>query len=235
MLPKISYPTYTIKIPSTSKSEIFKPFLVKEEKILLMAKTSQDSSDIFRAIKQVINNCAIHEKFDVDRLTIFDLEYIFLKLRSYSVNNMISVSYRDNDDNSVYNFDIDLNSIEVQFPENIQKVIKINDTMGLQMKYPSAKLFNDTEYLQSGENSFYELTIRCIDRIYNGDDIFESSSYSKEEMEEFLDSLDVNTYQKIIDFIENTPKIVHTLKYTNKNGKERTIELNTLTDFFTLR
>jgi hypothetical protein len=235
MLPKIKYPTYAIKIPSTGKNETFRPFLVKEEKILLMSKSTNDPSDIFRSIKQVVNNCAIDERFDVDKLTIFDLEYIFLKLRSYSVNNIINVSYRDNEDQKIYDFEIDLNSIEVKFPENIEKKIKISDSMGVLMKYPSARLFDDKEYLQSGEDSFFELVLRCVDKIYDGDSIFDVSSYEKKAVEEFLDSLDVNTYQKIINFIENTPKLSYTLNYVNEQGNNRTIELNTLTDFFTLR
>jgi hypothetical protein len=235
MLPKIKYPTYAIKIPSIGKNHTFRPFLVREEKILLMSKSTNDPSDIFRSIKQVVNNCAIDERFDVDKLTIFDLEYIFLKLRSYSVNNIINVSYRDNEDQKIYNFEIDLNSVEVKFPENIEKKIKISDSMGVLMKYPSAKLFDDKEYLQSGEDSFFELVLRCIDKIYDGDAIFDVSSYEKKDVEEFLDSLDVNTYQKIINFIENTPKLSYTLNYVNEQGNNRTIELNTLTDFFTLR
>lgn len=234
MLPKIKHPTYTVKIPSLGKSEIFRPFLVKEEKIMLMAKSTNDPTDIFRSIKQVINNCAIDERFDVDKLTTFDIEYIFLKLRSYSVNNIISVSYRDTEDQKIYDFDIDLNEVEVQFPENIQKKIKISDDTGILMKYPSARLFDDNEFLKKNEDSFYELVLRCIDKIYSGDDIFDASNCEKKELEEFLDSLNVTAYQKIMEFIENTPKLIHKLEYTNELGNRRIIELNTLTDFFTL-
>ena len=108
-LPKIDYPVYKIKVPSQKKESQFRPFLVKEEKLLLMAKESDNTSDILSAIKQIINNCSIDSKFDVNKLALFDLEYVFLKLRSISVDNIVKVSYKDNEDEKVYDFEIDLN------------------------------------------------------------------------------------------------------------------------------
>ena len=126
-LPKIDYPLYTITVPSLKKSYKFRPFLVKEEKLLLMAKESKEMSDIFTAIKQVVNNCAIDERFDVDKLTIFDLEYIFIKLRAMSVDNIVKVSYKDFQDEKVYDFEIDLNNIEMEMPKNIKNKITLNE------------------------------------------------------------------------------------------------------------
>jgi len=233
-LPKIKFPTYELTIPSTKKKETFRPFLVREEKILLMAKQSEDPTEMFRAIKQVVNNCAIDTNFDVDKLTIFDMEYIFLRIRAFSVNNIVKVSYRDNEDQQIYEFEIDLNKVDVKFPENVNNIIKITEETGLRMKYPSAILFNDTEFFQSGDDSFYELIIRCIDTIFDGDDLYNPADYTKEDIEEFLNQVGVNTYQEIVKFMENTPKLNHTLEYTNSSGTPRTIELTTLTDFFTL-
>lgn len=233
-LPKIKYPTYEFKIPSTGKKESFRPFLVKEEKLLLMAKASEDPADIFRAVKQIVNNCCIRESFDVDQITIFDLEYLFLKLRAISVSNTVEVSYRDNDDGEIYKFDIDLNDIEVQFPENIEKTVKVTDDIGILMKWPSAMLFEDKDYLNSGDQSFYELVVRCIDKIYDGEDIFDPKDYSAKEIEEFLDGCGVTTFEQIQKFMTNTPRLYHKLEYKNNNGRDRTIELTSLTDFFTL-
>jgi hypothetical protein len=233
-LPKIKFPTYELTIPSTKKKETFRPFLVREEKILLMAKQSEDPTEMFRSIKQVVNNCAIDTNFDVDKLTIFDMEYIFLRIRAFSVNNIVKVSYRDNEDQQIYDFEIDLNTVDVKFPENVNNIIKITDETGLRMKYPSAILFNDTEFFKSGDDSFYELIIRCIDTIFDGDDLYNPADYTKEDIEEFLNQVGVNTYQEIVKFMENTPKLNHTLEYTNSSGTSRTIELTTLTDFFTL-
>jgi hypothetical protein len=233
-LPKTKHPLFDIKIPSTSKAVSFRPFLVKEEKILLMAKASEDPTDIFKAIKQVINNCAMDKGFDINKLAIFDLEYVFIRLRAISVNNVVKVSYRDNEDNKVYDFEINLDTVEVIFPENISKNIKISDTIGMNMKYPPASIFDDKEYFKSGDNAFYELIIRCVDMIYDGDEVYDIANVTKEELENFLDEVGINAYQEIVKFMENTPKIVHVLKYKNTNGNDRTITLNTITDFFTL-
>ena len=146
-LPKTKHPLFDIKIPSTGKPVSFRPFLVKEEKLLLMAKASEDPTDIFKAIKQVINNCAMDKGFDIDKLAIFDLEYVFIRLRAISVNNIVKVSYRDNEDDKIYDFEINLNTVEVVFPEKISKNIKISDTIGMTMKYPPASIFDDKEYL----------------------------------------------------------------------------------------
>ena len=119
-LPKISYPTYTIKVPSTKKNVKFRPFLVKEEKLLLMAKESENNADILQSIKQIVNNCCLDENFDNEKLTIFDLEYIFIKLRAFSVDNIVKVSYKDEEDGQNYDFEVDLNSVEIDFPEKRQ-------------------------------------------------------------------------------------------------------------------
>ena len=234
MLPKLKHPTFEFTIPSTNKKELFRPFLVKDEKVLLMAKTSNESSDIFRAIKQVVNNCAISESFDIDKLAIFDLEYLFLKIRSVSVNNIVKVSYRDNEDGEVYDIEVDLSNIEVKFPENINSKIKILDSLGLTMKYPSASLFDDRPFLNSGDNAYFELILRSIDKIYDSDSVYDPSNFSKEELEGFLDQLDTKTFEDIQKFIDNIPKLSHQIKYVNKNGNERTIEMSSLSDFFTL-
>jgi len=233
-LPKIKHPIFEFVVPSTNKKESFRPFLVKEEKILLMAKTSEEPNEILRAVKQVVNNCALSKSFDVDRLAIFDIEYLFMQLRAISVNNIVKVSYRDNEDDEIYEFSIDLKEVKVQFPEKIDRVIKITDKMGIQMRYPSASIFDDKDFFGSGDDAFYELVIRCIDKIYDGDEIYDPTEYSKEEVEQFLDDCGIDTFEKVQMFMSNVPKLYHKLEYKNKNGNQRVIELTSLTDFFTL-
>jgi len=233
MLPKIQHPIFEFTVPSTKIVTKFRPFLVKEEKILLMAKSSEDRADILRAIKQVVNNCAI-DNFDVDKLTLFDLEYLFLKLRSISVDNTVKVSYRDNDDQKVYDFVIDLSSIEVKFPENVESIIKISDDMGIVMRYPSASIFDDRTYFRAGDDAYYELVLRCIDKIYDSDNVYQATDYNKEDLEKFLDDCGIAVFNEIQKFMTNVPKLYHRLNYTNSNGKDRVIELTSLTDFFTL-
>jgi hypothetical protein len=234
-LPKVKHQIYDFVIPSTGKKESFRPFLVKEEKILLTAKASDDPADSLRAVKQIVNNCSIRESFDIDTLAIFDIEYLFLQLRAVSVSNIVQLSYRDNEDNKIYDFSVDLKEIKVQFPESVEKIVKVTDTMGIVMKWPSAALFDDDEYLKTGDQAFYELILRCIDKIYDGDEVYNSSEYSAKELETFLDDCGVTVFDKIQAFMLNAPKLYHKLTYTNANGNERVIELNGLTDFFTLR
>lgn len=234
MLPKIKHPVFEFVVPSTKKKEMFRPFLVREEKILLMAKTSEDKADIFRAIKQVINNCALNTNFDIDKLSTFDLEYLFIQLRAISVNNTVTVSYRDNEDGEIYNFDIDLSQIKVEFPEGIDNKIMINSEVGIKLKYPTASIFEDKAFLNSGDNSYYELVVRSIDKIFDTESVYDPSEYTPEEIEEFLNQLDVKTFEKIQNFMNNLPKLYHMISYKNKNGNDRNIELTTLSDFFTL-
>ena len=234
MLPKIKYPTHEFVIPSTKKKQLFRPFLVKEEKILLMSKTTEDRSEIFRAIKQIINNCALTDSFEVDALTIFDLEYLFLKLRAVSINNVVKVSYRDNEDDQVYDFTIDLMEIEVKFPEKVQSTIKVNKDVVIKMKYPAASIFDDKQFFTKGNEAYFDLIVRCIDKVYDGEDVYDASNSTKEEVEEFLDHLNNAAFESIQEFMNNMPKVYHELNYINKMGNNRKIEMSSLEDFFTL-
>ena len=234
-LPKISYPTYTIKVPSTKKNVKFRPFLVKEEKLLLMAKESENNSDILLSIKQIINNCCLDENFDNEKMTIFDLEYIFIKLRAFSVDNIVKVSYKDEEDGQNYEFEVDLNAVEVEFPEKNENNIKISDTFGILMKYPSASLYEDKDFLNLEKDYLFELIIRCIDKIYEGDNVFEAKNYTMKDLGDFLENLDSKTFVSIQDFLMNSPKLLHVMKYKNSLGNEKEIRLSSLNDFFTFR
>lgn len=235
-LPKIEYPITEIEVPSMKKKFKFRPMLVKEEKILLMAKVSEEDTDIFNAVRQVVNNCCIDPSWDIDKISIFDLEYLFLKLRSISIGNTTEVSFRDNEDNNVYDFTIDLDQIEVKFPENVDKTIKINELAGFTLRYPPATLYADKEFLKLEANQIFDkLVIECIDKIFDGEQIYESSLYQKKELEEFIEGLPMKSYDKIREFFNNVPSMKHEITYNNSNGTERKIVLRNLNDFFTLR
>jgi hypothetical protein len=234
-LPKIESPVYSITVPSLKKKYKFRPFLVKEEKILLIAKESDNLADILSAVKQIINNCCLDSSLNVDKLSIFDIEYIFIKIRSFSVDNIVKLSYRDLEDEKIYNFEIDLETVEVSFPEKLDNNIKISPNAGIIMKYPSASLYDDKEFTSLDKDYMFELIIRCIDKIYEGDNIFEIKDYKKEEIAEFLEQLTVKTYDEIQNFLTNSPKLKHVINYKNSLGNDRSIELNSLNDFFTWR
>ena len=233
-LPKIEHPIFKLKIPSNKREVRFRPFLVKEEKILLIAKTSEQENDILLAIKQVVNNCALDE-IDIDKLALFDIEFLFLKIRAQSVNNIVSVSYKDNEDNTDYDFDIDLNNVIVTFPLNLEKTIKLSETAGIVMKYPEASLYEDKEFLNSGEEAFYQLVLRCIEKFYDEETVYDTKNYTMKEISDYIDDLDIKTFDKIRDFITSQPKLNYIIEYKNKLGNDRKIELTSLTDFFTLR
>lgn len=234
-LPKIQHPTFRIIVPSTKKQLTFRPFLVKEEKILLIAKTGEDSTDILSAVKQVVNNCCEEKNFNINKLTIFDIEYIFLKIRANSVSNKVNLTFKDLEDEKEYQFEVDLNTVEVEYPKNADTKIIIDEKMGIMMKYPSASIYDDKDFMKLGKDSLFELIIRCIDKIYKNDEMFDASSYTRDELIEFLDNLNVNTFEKIQQFLTNSPTMKHVLNYKNSFGNDRKIELTTLTDFFTLR
>ena len=234
-LPKIDYPILKIKIPSTKKEYMFRPFLVKEEKLLFMAKESDNDSDILTAIKQVVQNCCLDQKFNVDDVALFDLEYVFLKLRSFSVDNITKISVKDVEDEKIYNFDVDLDKIEVVFPKKVDNVVKINENSGLVLKYPPASLYSDEEFLKLEKDQLFELIIRCIEKVYDGDEVYEAKEFTKDQLSEFVENLNVKIFEKVHEFLLSTPKINYSLEYKNSLGNDRKIELSSLNDFFSWR
>jgi len=232
-LPKIDTPIFEMTIPSQDKVVKFRPFLVKEEKILLIAQQSDSDRDIILAIKQILNNCILDADFDVDSLATFDLEYMFLKLRARSVNNVIEVSYRDLEDDKVYTFEIDLDEVEIQKTETQSNKIKINDEIGMIMKYPSVQTINNIPENASGTDVVEYLVRSCIDKIYDEDNVYIVAEEPEEEVQAFIDNLDVETYDKIRQFFSDLPKMYHKIEYKNSLGNDRSIELTSLRDFFT--
>jgi hypothetical protein len=260
MLPKIDEITFDIEIPSTKQKIKMRCMKVKEEKLLLAAKQGADPGEILTAVKQVVQNCVLGD-VNIDDWAIFDVEYAFLKLRAQSVSDEAEVAYIDNDEvdsemdgvnpsSSEYDgklrkaqakatrsFKIDLNKVGIKFPEKTQSQIKVNNKVGIHLRYPPASLYSDKEFLDSTGDKLADLLVqKSIDTIYEGEKI----SYDKEhpaqpkELEEFVESLDVKVYNQIREFFSDLPHLYHEIKYTNKNGKEREIVLSTLGDFFTL-
>lgn len=230
-LPKIDQPLFDMTIPSTKKKITFRPFLVKEEKILLVAQQSGNDTEIIRAIKQILTRC-VQEELDLDSLAIFDLEYMFLKLRAKSVNNVVKLSYRDTEDGEIYNFELDLDTIEVEMPKTINSKIEINENVGMTMKYPTASI---TDRMKNFDNEVDLMTffiVNCIDTIYDEETVYVASDFSEQEITEFLDGLDVKSFEKIREFFESIPRLYHKIEYTNSIESKRSIELTSLKDFF---
>jgi hypothetical protein len=235
-LPKIMYPQFDILVPSQNKKFKFRQFLVKEEKILLTAKSSNDDSDILTAISQIVQNCSLNDNFNVNKIAIFDLEYIFVKLRGLSISNKVNLSYRDFEDNQLYEFEVDLDKIEIEKAPAISNKIMINDKIGVNMKYPSASIYSDKDFLNApAEDATVELIVRCIDKVFDDETVYDPTTFSREEILEFVNGIDVVSFGKINDYLSNSPKMKYVIKYKNSLGNDRQIVLSTINDFFTLR
>ena len=237
-LPKIDYPIFTIESPSAKKAFKFRPMLVKEEKILLMSKASEDDSDIMLSVKQVVQNCCLEDNFDVDLIPIFDLEYFFLNLRANSVQDIIELKYIDNEDQKEYDFKVDLKTVKINFPEKEDMNLKINDELGMILKYPAVSIFSDKDFLKKTktEESIIPIITKCVDRIYDKEKNYViSKDFTEKELEDFLNNLGVTTLDKLGEFISNIPRLEHIIEYKNSLGNERKIYLRTLNDFFMLR
>jgi hypothetical protein len=233
-LPIQQHPTFSLTLPSSQQTIIFRPFLVKEEKILLIAQSGGDQAEIVRAIKQVISNCITSEGVDVNTFTTFDLEYFFIKLRAKSVQNVIELQYKDNDDGKIYTVEVDLDLVEVKQDREASDKVEITPTSGIYLHYPRLSIMDSVKDIDNAVDFNFAIMQACIKSIYDGDVSYNPADFSADELREYLDSLDVKTYQNIQAFIEAMPRVEHIVQYTNSNGKEVKIVLKTLTDFFTL-
>jgi hypothetical protein len=230
MLPKIEYPTFELEIPSTGKKIKLRMMLVKEEKILLMAKQSGLSQQVM-AIKQVVQNCVLDDT-DISKLPTFDVEYLFIKIRARSINNIVNLLVTDAEDGKKYEVESDLDEVQVSFEGCTSPKIEINDNFGLLLKYPNFDDLDDIMKMKDGGDKASKILVRSVDKIYSGDSVVIVADHDENEVAEWLDSLDVATMKKIRKFFETMPKVVSTIKYMNSFNEEREIVLEGLKDFF---
>lgn len=237
--PIIDIPTHDVVIPSNSRRIKIRPMTVKEEKILLIAKESKEHGDMLDAVKQVVSNCIIDKTIKVNNLAIFDIEYIFIRIRAVSVSNVAELIFHDEEDKSNYKFEVKLNEIKViglpTMNDKTNATIKVTDKIALLMKYPSGEVYSDALYRSKSDIEMVEtMVLACIDKIFEGEKIYTIDDKNKEKLTNFVEQLDINTYNKMKDFIASTPKLEYIVTYTNKMGTERKIVLDKLADFFTL-
>lgn len=236
-LPKIATPTYELELPSTGQTIKYRPFLVKEEKLLVIALESEDTKQITTAIKTVIKNCIETKNIKVESLPTFDIEYLFLNIRGKSVGEEIEVNIicPDDEETSVP-IKINLDDIRVQTNEDHSNKIKLDDSLVMQMKYPSLDQFIKNNFDLSSNNAMeqsFELVASCIDKIYNEDEVWVSSDVTKKEMLEFLDQMNTSQFKQIEKFFETMPKLSHTLKVINPRTEvESEVVLEGLSSFF---
>ena len=236
-LPKIATPTYELELPSTEETIKFRPFLVKEEKLLVLALESEDTKQITTAIKNVIKNCILTKGVKVETLPTFDIEYLFLNIRGKSVGEVLDVNIICPDDGETeVEVKIDLDEIKVKKNDDHKKQIKLDDSIMMEMKYPSLEQFVKNNFDLNDKNAMdqsFELIASCVDKIYSEDEVWAAADCTKKEMTEFLEQMNSSQFKKIESFFETMPKLSHTIKVKNpKTKKENEIVLEGLASFF---
>jgi len=236
-LPIIETQTYELTLPSADIKVKYRPFLVKEEKILLQALESDKQNEIISALKQIVSACTFGS-LNVDELPTFDLEYIFLNVRAKSVGEIAKLKVLCPDDNETYaNVDIDLTKIEVQVDDahNNNILIDENKKIGMILKYPTLGSVDPETNFNSTTNTkvIFDIISKSIYQIYEGEKIFNATDYTKDEMMKFIESLDSKTFKKLQDFYDTMPKLMHEIEVENPKTKVKSkVTLQGLTDFF---
>ena len=236
-LPKIATPTYELVLPSTKKTITYRPFLVKEEKLLVLALESEDQKQITNAVKAVIKSCITTRGIKVETLPTFDIEYLFLNIRGKSVGEVVEVNITAPDDGETQiPVSINLDDIQVEESEDHDKTIQLDDTLRMDMKYPSLEQFIKNNFAVGDEMNLeksFELIASCIDKIYNEEEVWDTSDVTKKELMEFLEGMNSAQFKHIEKFFETMPKLSHTVEVTNPKTKEKsTVVLEGLSSFF---
>ena len=236
-LPTISTPTYELTLPSSNRKIKYRPFLVKEEKILIIAMETQDTKQIARAVKDVLSKCILTKGIKVEKLATFDIEYLFLNIRGKSVGESIDVNIICPDDEKTsVKVVIDLDDIKVQKTEGHTNKIQLDQNLIMELKYPSLDEFIKNNFDFKDENAMeqsFQLIASCIDKIYNEEEVWVASDCTKKEITEFLESMNSSQFKKIEEFFTTMPKLSHTIKVKNPNTKvENEVVLEGLASFF---
>ena len=237
-LPTISTPTYELTLPSSGKKIKYRPFLVREEKVLIMALESEDTKQITNSVIDILNSCILSKGIKLETLATFDIEYLFLNIRSKSVGETIDVNIVCPDDNKTQvAVTVDVDSIKIKKDRKHKNVIKLDDNLSLKLKYPSMTQFIDSNFEskidESEVKSTLDMIISCIDVIFNEEESWPASESTPKELEDFIDQLNTKQFKLIEDFFATMPKLTHTIKVKNPNtGVESEVRLEGLAAFF---
>jgi len=236
-LPKISTPTYEMVLPSSNKKIKYRPFLVKEEKVLILAMESQDTSTVANAVKDVLKNCILSRGIKVEKLSTFDIEYLFLNIRGKSVGETIEVMVTCPDDGKTQvPTSINIDEIKVVIEDGHQKDIKLDDTYSLRMRYPSLDEFVKNNFATASDISVddtFDLIASCVDQVYSEEESWAAADCTQKELSQFVESLNSNQFKEVEKFFETMPKLSHTVTVINPNTKkENEVVLEGLQNFF---
>ena len=234
-LPKLTTPTYELEIPSTDEKIKYRPFLVKEEKILMMALESKSEKDITQAVKDIVSECTFN-KVNIDNMPMFDVEYIFLQVRSKSVGEVSKLKLLCPDDKKTYaDVEVDLNEVKVQVGEDHTNKIDLGNGMGIIMQYPSIDSFKDSGIRDINASNMLEVISTCILQIYEeeGKKVYNSKDQTSKELTDFIEQLNTKQFKDVQKFFETMPKLKHEITIKNpKTKKENKVTLTGLNDFF---
>ena len=235
-LPTPPVPTYELTVPSTGKTIKYRPFLVKEEKVLLIAMESQDDKLIKGAVVDILKSCILTRGVKIEELSIFDIEYIFLRIRSKAVGERVEMNFICKDDNETrVRYELDLDTIEVQYPEGHDKKIMLSDSSGIIMKYPGFDQFLKTQILQKNPTTeeVFDIVIDSVHQIFEGEEVWEAGTTPRKEIAEYVEGLTTKQFEKIQQFFVSMPKLSHTVTITNPNTEiESEYEIEGLVNFF---
>ena len=239
-LPKINTPTHELVLPSNGKKIKYRPFLVREEKILVMAMESEDMKQITTAIVDILNNCILTRGVKVEKLSTFDIEYLFLNVRSKSVGETVEVNVTCPDDGETQvQMEIYIDSIKVKKDKNHTNIVKLDDNLSMKLKYPSLNEFIENNFDASSNSGKSEVAqsldmiTSCIDMIYNEEESWSSTDSTKKELSEFIEQLNTKQFKEIEKFFATMPKLSHTIKIKNPNTKvESEVVMEGLASFF---
>jgi len=238
-LPTIETPTYELKLPSTNKKIKYRPFLVKEEKILILALESKSQNEITNAVTDVLKKCILTRGIKVDDLPTFDIEYLFLNIRAKSIGEDIKLTVTCPDDGETkVPVTIYVDEIKVIRPKDHNIDIVLDDKMSLRMKYPSLNQFIESNFDTEDEaetmvDKTFRVVADCMDTIFDGEDAWEAKDYSAQERLDFVQQLNSQQYKKVEEFFSTMPKLSHTIEVVNPNTKEKgSVVLEGLADFF---
>jgi hypothetical protein len=234
-LPKLNTPTYELEVPSTDEKLKYRPFLVKEEKILLMAMESGKNEDIIQAVKDIVSECTFN-KINLGSMPMFDVEYIFLNIRAKSVGEVSKLKLLCPDDKKTYvDTEINLSEVQVQVEEGHTNKIELTDDMGMIMTYPTIDSFTETGIQNVNASNMLDVISVCILQIYekNGEKVYQAKDQTKKELIEFVEQLNTKQFKQLQKFFDTMPKLKHTVKVKNpKTKKSGEVVLTGLNDFF---
>ena len=237
-LPKINTPTYELTLPSNNKKIKYRPFLVREEKILILALESSDAKQISSSIVEIMSDCIETKNVDITKLPSFDIEYLFLNIRAKSVGDTVDVIITCPDDNkTTVEATINIDDIKVKKTKGHKNVVKLDDTYSMKLKYPSMQQFIDANFDSEQEinsvSQSLQMLSTCIDMIYDNEESWDAADSTPEELNEFIEQLNTKQFKEVETFFETMPKLEHIVEVTNpKTGKASKVKLEGLASFF---